>query len=76
MLIHEIKFVVDDYAIEKTEVDYILKSDTEYLYLNNAPEYTWINRKSIINRYLRAHMYDTTYINKETEKHNYIHVHI
>ena len=38
MLIHEIKFVVDDYAIEKTEVDYILKSDKEYLYLNNAPE--------------------------------------
>ena len=38
MLIHEIKFVVDDYAIEKTEVDYILKSDKEYLYPNNALE--------------------------------------
>ena len=38
MLIHEIKFVVDDYAVEKTEVDYILKSDKEYLYLNNALE--------------------------------------
>jgi len=76
MLIHEIKFVVDTYAIEKTRVDYILKSDKEYLYLNIALYYTWTNMKGIINRYLRAHMYNTTYINKETEKHNYIHVHI
>ena len=49
-------FVVDKYAIDKTQVDYILKSDKEYLYLNSALEYTWINIKSIINRYLRAHM--------------------
>jgi len=59
------KFVVDKYAIDKTQVDYILKSDKEYLYLNNALEYTWINMKSNINR---AHMYDTTYVNNETEK--------
>ena len=38
MLIHEMKFVVDNYAIDKTQVDYILKSDKEYLYLNNALE--------------------------------------
>ena len=62
------KFVVDNYAIDKTQVDYILNSDNEYLYLNNALEYTWIKIKSIINRYLRAHMHDTTYINNETEK--------
>jgi len=68
MLIHEMKFVVDNYAIDKTQVDYILKSDKEYLYLNNALEYTWINIKSNINRCLRAHMYDTTYIHNETEK--------
>ena len=30
------KFVVDNYAIDKTQVDYIFKSDNEYLYLNNA----------------------------------------
>jgi len=68
MLIHEMKFVVDNYAIDKTQADYIFKSDKEYLYLNNALEYTFINIKSKINRYLRAHMCDTTYINNETEK--------
>ena len=57
------KVVVDKYAIDKTQVDYILKSDKEYLYLSNALEYTRINIKSNINRYLRAHMCDTTYIN-------------
>jgi len=36
MLIHEMKCVVDKYAIDKTQVVYILKSDKEYLYLNNA----------------------------------------
>ena len=46
MLIYETKFVVDNYANDKTQVDYIFKSDTEYLYLNNALEYTWINIKS------------------------------
>ena len=61
------KFVVDKYAIDKTQVDYILKSDKEYLYLSNALEYTRINMKSNINRYLRAHMCHTTYINKETD---------
>ena len=65
MLIHEMTFVVDNYAIDKTQVDYIFKSDKEYLYRNNALEYTWINIKSNINR---AHMHDTTYINNETEK--------
>ena len=68
MLINEMKFVVDKYAIDKTQVDYILKSDKEYLYLNNALEYTWINMKSNINSFIRAHMYDTTYVNKQTEK--------
>ena len=58
-------FAVDKYAIDKTQVDYILKSDKEYLYLSNALEYTRINMKSNINR---AHMYDTTYLNKQTEK--------
>ena len=58
-------FVVDKYAIDKTQVGYILKSDKEYLYLNNALEYTWINMKRNINR---AHMYDTTYLNNETVK--------
>ena len=62
------KFVVDTYAIDETRVDYIFKSDKEYLYLNSALEYTWINIKSNINRYLRAHMHNTTYINNETEK--------
>ena len=57
MLIHQKKFVVDNYAIDKTQVDYIFKSDKEYLYLNNALEYTWINMKSKINRYL-WHIYD------------------
>ena len=57
------KFEVDKYAIDKTQVDYILKSDKEYLYLSNALAYTRINIKSNINRYLRAHMCDTTYIN-------------
>ena len=61
------KFVVDTYAIDKTHVDYIFKSDKEYLYLNSALEYTWINIKSNINRYLRAHMHNTTFINKETD---------
>jgi len=65
MLIHEMTFVVDNYAIDKTQVDYIFKSDKEYLYRNNALEYTWINIKSNINR---AHMHDTTYINNGTEK--------
>jgi len=65
MLIHEMKFAGDNYAIDKTQVDYMLKSDNEYLYLNNAPEYTRINMKSNINR---AHMHDTTYVNNETEK--------
>ena len=46
------KFVVDNYAIDKTQVDFIFKSDKEYLYLNNALEYPWINIKSNINRYL------------------------
>jgi len=36
MLIHQKKFVVDNYAIDKTQVDYIFKSDKEYLYLNIA----------------------------------------
>jgi len=32
MLINEMKFVVDTYAIDKTQVDYIdFKSDEEYL---------------------------------------------
>jgi len=57
------KCVVDKYAIDKTQVDYTLNSDKEYLYLSNALEYTQINIKSNINRYLRAHMFDTTYIN-------------
>ena len=69
MLIHEMKFAGDNYAIDKTQVDYILKSDKEYFYLSNALEYTRINIKSNINRYLPAHMCDTTYINKETETH-------
>jgi len=47
------KFVVDKYAIDKTQVDYILKSDKAYLYLSNALEYTRINIKSNINRYFR-----------------------
>ena len=68
LLIHELKCVVDKYAIDNTQVDYILKSDNSYLYLSNALEYTRINIKSNINIYLRAHMCDTTYINKETEK--------
>ena len=63
MLIHEMKFVVDNYAIDKTQVGYIFKSDKEYLYLSNALEYTWINIKSNINRYLLAHMHDTTHCN-------------
>ena len=33
-MIHEMKVVVDKYAIDKTQVDYILKSDKEYLYLS------------------------------------------
>ena len=65
MLIHEMTFVVDNYAIDKTQVDYVFKSDKEYLYRNNALEYTWINIKSNINR---AHVHDTTYMNNETEK--------
>jgi len=36
MLIHEMKFVVDNYAIDKTQVDYIFKSDKEYLYLKQC----------------------------------------
>jgi len=31
MLIHEMKFVVDNYAIDKTLVDYIFKSNKDYL---------------------------------------------
>jgi len=31
MLIHEMKFVVDNYAIDKTQVDYIFKSNKDYL---------------------------------------------
>ena len=52
MLIYETKFVVDNYANDKTQVDFIFKSDTEYLYLNNALEYPWINIKSNMNKYL------------------------
>ena len=33
------KCVVDNYAIDKTQVDYTLKSDKEYLYLNNITFY-------------------------------------
>ena len=61
-------FVVDKYAIDKPQVDYILKSAKEYWYLNIALEYTWINMKSNINSFIRAHMHDTTYLNKQTEK--------
>jgi len=62
MVIHEMKFVVDNYAIDKTQVDCILKSDREYLYRNNALDCTCINIKSNIIK----DMYDTTYINNET----------
>ena len=57
MVIHEMKFVVDNYAIDKTQVDCILKSDREYLYLNNALDCTCINIKSNINRHVRYNIY-------------------
>ena len=58
MVIHEMKFVVDNYAIDKTQVDCILKSDREYLYRNNALDCTCINIKSnIIKRHVRYNIY-------------------
>ena len=50
MLIHEKKFVVDNYAIDKTKVDYIFKSDKRIfvskpctrIYMGQHNAVTWI----------------------------------
>ena len=65
MLIYETKFVVDNYAIDKTQVDYIFKSDKEYLYLKQCTRIYMDQHKEQYKQIFIDDIYLTSIINNE-----------